>query len=89
MNTSSVAEFNFSEQNDESMRLWSTRERALKKKSRKCVCLATVSIVSVVTVVAIVVGVSVGLQHRNRLRLPSDPYERALALLDVYPLIDG
>ena len=42
----------------------------------------------VIIVIAVVVGVSLGVVIvRNR--LPSEPYERALALLDSYPLIDG
>ena len=78
----------FSDQNEESTQLWSTRERALKKKNRKSICLATVCVASVILVIALVVGVSLGVLI-DQSRLPSDPYERALALLDSYPLIDG
>lgn len=76
------------DQNDESTRLWSTRERAAKKKARKSVCLAMVCVAGTILVLAVVVGVSLGVLLVHN-RLPSDPYDRALALLDSYPLIDG
>ena len=76
------------EQSDESTQLWSTRERAAKKRARKSTCLGIVCAAGVIIAIAVVVGVSVGVVvARNR--LPSEPYERALALLDSYPLIDG
>ena len=77
-----------SDQNEESARLLSTRDRARKKRVRKSACLAAVCAAGVILMLSVVVGVSLGvLIARNR--LPSDPYERALALLDSYPLIDG
>ena len=76
------------DQNDESTQLWSSRERVAKKKARKSACLGIICAASVIIVIAVVVGVSLGVViERNR--LPSEPYERALALLDSYPLIDG
>lgn len=76
------------DQNDESTQLWSTRERASKKRARKSTCLGIICAAGVILVIAVVVGVSVGVVVVQN-RLPSEPYERALALLDSYPLIDG
>ena len=77
-----------SNQNDESTQLWSARERSAKKRARKSACLGIICAAVVIIAIAVVVGVSIGVAVvRNR--LPSEPYERALALLDSYPLIDG
>jgi hypothetical protein len=75
----------------DSTQLWSVRERLSKKRARKSACLGITCAAGVILAIAVVVGVSIGvLVVRNTSnRLPSEPYERALALLDSSPLIDG
>ncbi len=62
--------------------------RESRKKTRKLCCASLIVCAVVLLVVAAVVGVSVGTAaYLNR--LPGDPSERAEALLDRYPLVDG
>lgn len=72
----------------DSAQLLSAIERKRKKSNRKIVCLFVVSAVAVATVTAIATAVGVTLSVQ-RSRLPNDPYERAIALLNSHPLIDG
>ena len=72
----------------ESEQLLYRTEREKKKNNRKSVCLCAVCAVSVALAIAVLVGVVVGFGVVAS-RLPDDPYERAVALLESYPLIDG
>lgn len=74
--------------NSETSRLYSLEERERKKSNRRFCCLCAV--IATVTGVGIVVvlGVSLGLRKVVN-KLPDDPYDRAVALLTEYPLIDG
>ena len=74
----------------ESTRLLSATERQKKKTIRRVACFCVACILLVIIVLAVVVAVFVTLDNvRGRDRLPSEPHERAVALLDGYPLIDG
>ena len=74
--------------NGETSRLYSPDERERKKSNRRFYCLcAVIATVTGVTIV-IVLGVSLGLSRVVN-KLPDDPYDRAVALLTEYPLIDG
>lgn len=63
-------------------------ERRTKKKARRCCFLSFCVAVCVVAIFIVVVGVSAGVAAIAN-GLPSDPDERAVALLNRYPLIDG
>ena len=73
---------------DESEQLLYRREREKKKDGRKTASCCAVCVVFTCLVLAAIVGVVVGLYVVAN-RLPDDPHERAIALLDDYPLIDG
>ena len=74
--------------NSESGRLLTALERERKKSNRRfcCVCAVIATVTGVLIVV--VLGVSLGLKNVVN-RLPDDPYDRAVALLTEYPVIDG
>ena len=62
------------------------RERT-KKNHRFLVLCAVIASVTFVTIV-VILGVTLGLKNVTN-SLPDDPYNRAIALLAEYPLIDG
>ena len=59
-----------------------------RKKSRRLCCLTILLVALTAAILAVIVALSVGLSILGG-ELPSDPEERALALLDMYPVIDG
>ena len=68
--------------------LGDTAKRESRKQSRRYCIVAVGVCVLVVFLLAVVLGVALGTAaYLNR--LPSDPHERAEALLTQYPLIDG
>ena len=73
---------------DASVHLLATTDRERKKRSRKVACWCVICFASGFLLLAALVGVIIVLEVALN-QLPDDPYERALALLDSYPLIDG
>ena len=66
--------------------------RARRRRIRSLACLLiAVAIFLVVGILIALLGVLLGLRKSSSrtATLPSDPHERALALLEDYPLIDG
>ena len=65
-------------------------KRRRKKKALRCVKVVGIGLGCFVSVLvaALAIGLIAWLAGRGS-NLPSDPYERALALLSEYPLIDG
>ena len=66
--------------------------RARRRRIRSLACLLiAVAIFLVVVILIALFGVLLGLRKSSSrtATLPSDPHERALALLEDYPLIDG
>lgn len=72
----------------ESSRLFASMERERKKKNRKFCCLFAIISVTTIVILIVIMGVSIGLSNVVN-QLPKDPYDRAVALLTEYPLIDG
>ena len=72
----------------ESTRFFSSMERERKKGNRKFCCLCTIIAVITIATLTVILGVSIGLSNVVN-QLPEDPYDRAVALLAEYPLIDG
>ena len=66
----------------------STMERERRKRNRKFICLCVFIITVTAVTVLVLLGVSLGVKSITN-KLPDDPYERAVALLTEYPLIDG
>lgn len=65
-----------------------TSDRENRKRTRRFCCSCIVVMALVITLFALVVVLAVGLSFIEA-KLPSDPEERALALLEDYPVIDG
>lgn len=63
-------------------------ERKALKRARQCCCLSVSGALAVLLLLVAALGVSVGIAASFH-GLPSDHYERALALLKKYPVIDG
>ena len=72
----------------ESTRLFSSMERERRKRNRKFCCLCAIIGVITIATLTVIMGVSIGLSNVVN-HLPEDPYDRAVALLTEYPLIDG
>lgn len=72
----------------ETTQLFTARERDRKKRNRKALCWCLIFTALVILFFGVVVGVAIGVQVVLN-RLPSEPYDRAVALLDKSPLIDG
>jgi hypothetical protein len=76
------------ETTSETARLFGTLERERKKKNRRflvvCAVIASITFITIV----VILGVTLGLKNVTN-NLPDDPYDRAVALLAEYPLIDG
>ena len=83
----------FVQSRDDSGQLLTVIERVKIERSRRmALVFVIVGTVVVVTVVfAVVLGVAIGVARRpgSTNVLPSDPHERAVAILTEYPLIDG
>lgn len=61
-----------------------------KKNVRRCCFISVIGAVCLVCLTGVIIGVGVGVASvTTRVVLPSDPEERAVALLKRYPLIDG
>ena len=77
--------------NENTELLVTSSDRESRKSRRRTVCLCTLCSVILVLVVAAVLTLSIlSVVARNDAdQLPDDPYERALALLTDYPVIDG
>lgn len=63
-------------------------ERHAKKKARRCCCISIATVACLVLCFVVIVFVSV-FAASVVTKLPSEPSERAVALLKRYPLIDG
>ena len=72
----------------ESTRLFESMERKRKKRNRKVCCLCAIIAVIIIATLIVIMGVTIGLSNVVN-QLPEDPYDRAVALLTEYPLIDG
>ena len=72
----------------ETARLFETMERKRKKKNRRYVVLWGVIVSVTFVTIVVILGVTLGLKNVTNI-LPDDPYDRAIALLAEYPLIDG
>lgn len=73
--------------------LFEVGKRRAKKRARRC-CFVSVAVavclVTLFVVVVVSVSVAVGVTGATEaVQLPSDPHERAVALLERYPVIDG
>ena len=78
----------FDETTSETGTLFSITKRERNKRNRKFVLLCAV--IATITFIFIVVILGVTFSLKNTVNsLPDDPYERAIALLAEYPLIDG
>lgn len=79
--------------NEDTELIGTSSERESRKSRRRTICLCTLCSVVLVLVAAAVVTLAVLMLVRNDAatpdQLPDDPYERALALLTDYPVIDG
>ena len=79
--------------NEDTELIGTSSERESRKSRRRTICLCTLCSVILVLVAAAVVTLAVLILVRNDTttpdQLPDDPYERALALLTDYPVIDG
>ena len=60
-----------------------------KKRGRRCWCFSILLAAVVLVLFVLVIGLAAGLSVNAEGRLPSDPLQRALALLDKYPVADG
>ena len=73
-------------------RLMTTLEitKRRRRKTMLYIIVASVAILAL-AILVLVLGVSIGISNRphKAITLPSDPYERADALLADFPLIDG
>lgn len=72
--------------------LATSSDRKSRKSRRRAVCLCTLCFAITVLVVVAVLTLSVLFVARSdedRYRLPDEPYDRALALLTDFPVIDG
>ena len=76
------------ESTNELSQLVHASERSAKKRSRRCSFLSLVIVVGVLACLCVVIGFGVGTVAHIDV-LPDDPYERAVALLLEYPVIDG
>lgn len=86
----SPSSFQPNPQSESSAPLIKSDESSSEQKRSNYVFLAIVVGVLVVLALAVVIGLVVGLQTKSTKNyLPSDPAERAVALLTEYPLIDG
>ena len=74
---------------DESRRLLEVEEDRRYRRSN-WLYVALVGGILALLLVAVVIGVGVGVGTPSVVnRLPTDPYERAVALLTEFPLVDG
>lgn len=84
---------------DDSERLMTVAERNKLARSRKRTVIFVVAVAILLSLIVACVATVLGVRLSSRTRpgnsgansppLPSDPYERAAALLNDYPVIDG
>ena len=63
-------------------------ERQSKKTCRRWCCCVLIVIVILLVTLAVMIALVIAITAIES-RLPDDPYKRAVALLEKYPLIDG
>lgn len=76
------------EPNNEADMLLASSERMSRKSTRRFCCACCIVVLGVAVCLAVVLGVTLGIAAVVNY-LPSDPYERAVALLTEFPVIDG